>query len=415
MVKEVKRLFSLQNKGNSEFVLYLILILFFLEPISIFFNEVLSISYRIKAVYKIILLIVLLIVSLKYSRNIWRFRLGISLAICFIIGQLALPSHISIFGSNFYNELISGDLYIAIKFLFIIFFVAAYEVIPNNTLITRKVVNFFGWFMVFNTLAIFLGVVTKWECLRTYPFSERFGFIGIIELAGESIHFYTLAITLAYIKYIKTKKNGWIVILLSIVGLFLGKKAIVLFIFLLLIIYLIYFKRKFILATIFAITALGVIYFKIIFESIFLKLFPFWNRLYEDKGIVTVIFSLRDYLLNSALDYINENWNALNFLFGGIDYFNYRSEFGFFDLFLAFGLIGFSIYLIYLYRYIFLNQTLIVKVVFIIILLIDAVSGGLIINVFPSILLYLIAKYFKESLFNDEQNKNILNSNSSSR
>jgi hypothetical protein len=80
---------------------------------------------------------------------------------------------------------------------------------------------------------------------------------------------------------------------------------------------------------------------------------PFWKYVYKEYGLVSTIFSLRDNLLINALNYIEKYWSCLNYLFGGIDYSNIRSEFGVFDLFLAFGVLGLVLYSYFLNAFFF--------------------------------------------------------------
>ena len=264
--------------------------------------------------------------------------------------------------------------------------------------------------MIINTIFIITGIFTDWNFLKTYPSSSRFGATGLIAMAGESIHIYTVVISLIYVNFIYTHKGTLVLGFFIIGGLLLGKKAIFLFLFLLSIIHLIYTKRKFLLSITLTLIIAVLLFFHNQIVNIFLKIFPFWEAQYKNEGVVSVIFSRRDYLFKGALDYICENWNFLNYLFGGIDYFNYRSEFGFFDLFLAFGIIGFGVYSLFLIKYVFQRQTILIKLVLVNILFIDAVSGGLIINVLPAILLLLTAKYFRDN-FKSNAEQNISHSN----
>lgn len=415
MVKKlIKRHLEVFNNSIERLVFCLFIILFCLEPITIILNEVLNYGLRVKFIYKGILLIVIVVISLIYCKSLWKFLLVIGLIICFIIGQLTLPATFSVFQGDFLNELILGDIYIVAKFVYILVFVAAYETIPNTKNLTDKIIDMFYWFMLINTLVIITGLLANLECFRAYPFSKRFGFIGFIELAGESIHYYTLAISIAYLKYLENKKHSLLLFLLIISGILIGKKAIFIFLLLLLLIHFYYLKKRNLVIMCLGILSILIAFFQFFFETIFLKIFPFWNNLYEEKGLLSVIFSNRNHLFNSTIVYLDNNWRILNYLFGGSDFENYRSEFGFFDLFLAFGITGFIIYISYLYKYILINQESLVKAILISILFIEAISGGLLINVVPSILLFLTAKYFRDN-FNKNAEKNISNSNSTSR
>jgi hypothetical protein len=122
---------------------------------------------------------------------------------------------------------------------------------------------------------------------------------------------------------------------------------------------------------------------------------PFWKYVYKEYGLVSTIFSLRDNLLINALNYIEKYWSCLNYLFGGIDYSNIRSEFGVFDLFLAFGVLGLVLYSYFLNAFFFKGQEKIVLYLMFSLLIIEALSGGLFTNILPMILFYFTSQYLK--------------------
>lgn len=376
-------------------ILYgIFLVLFLLEPlVKIFYDP--NSNFRIKAVFKFILLLILLayMIFLKVKREIFLFIT--ILVISFLLGQYILVEKYSIFGGDFIGEVKRGDVYIFVKYIYILFFVGVYERITKNENLTERLVNLFNGFMIINTVFIIVGLFTKLELLKSYPYTPRFGYQGLIELAGESIHLYTIAISLAYIKYVKTKK--YILLLLFIVGgILLGKKAIFIYLALLLLIHLIHLKKKKIVFGIGVLGMLGLIFHNYIIE-VYLNLFPFWQNLYKSKGLVTVIFSKRNILFEQSISYIQANWHPLNYFFGGIDFAMFRSEFGFFDLFLALGIIGFALYLCFIYKYFLSKQSRLVKAILIVIFITEAFSGGLMINLIPMIFLYLTAKYLEKN------------------
>lgn len=371
-------------------ILYgLFLLIFLLEPIVNIFPAFTS-HLRAKAIVKLLLLVMLFSCALTLKINRKALIMLFCLILSFVIGQYLLPKSYSIFQNDLIEEIKSGDIYIMVKYLYIIFFVAIYEKIIFNDHLTDRLLNLFNKFMIINTVFIGIGLITHWELLRTYPYSERFGYQGIMELAGESIHLYTIAITLAYINYIKTTKWATLIILI-IGGVLLGKKAIFIYLVLLFLVHLFYIKKKKTLYVIGFLITCSIIFYRYI-AVIFIKIFPFWQSLYDTEGLTAVIFSARNLLFERSLDYIHDNWVFLNYIFGGMNFSEYRSEFGFFDLFLAVGLLGTIIYICFIYKYLISKQSYLVKAIFIIIFIVDGFSGGLIINVMPMIFLYLVAK-----------------------
>ena len=390
------------------------LILFLLEPLAKIFNDPIS-NHRVKAVVKVTLLFILLCGTLLFKIKKEVLLYSLTLIFFFLIGQYTLVEEYSVFGDNLIEEIKRGDIYIVIKYLYIIIFVAVYEKIIGNKTLTERLVNLFNGFMIINTIFIMIGIITNWELFKSYPNTTRFGYHGLIELVGESIHLYCIAIALAYVNYLKNKKVTML-LLFILGGILLGKKAIFLYLFLLTFLHLIYHKNIKILYGLSGLTVLFLVFHKLIIEAL-LKVFPFWQNLYYEKGLLTVILSKRDILFEQSINYIQTHWCPLNYFFGGIDFNNYRSEFGFFDLFLAFGLLGFILYLWFIYKYFFIKQRILVKTIFLAIFIIEVFSGGLIINVIPMIFLYLVAKYMEENYTttNNEKFKNIPNSHCAPR
>lgn len=386
----------LENKKRllHLFLYRVFLVLFFLEPLVKFFHDA-HLNFRIKAIIKLLLLAVLVgyIIFLKIKKDI--LFVILSLILSFLIGQYSLNNQYSIFESDIIEEIKNGDIYIFVKYMFILFFVGVYEKITENENLTERLINLFNGFMVINTIFIGIGLVTNFELFKSYPYTSRFGYQGLIQLAGESIHLYIIAISLAYIKYVKTNKYG--LLLLFIFGsILLGKKAILFYLFLLLLIHLVHHKKYLILSAIGSLSILVIALYDFVIE-LFLKVFPFWRYYYETEGVMTVIFSKRNILFENSVEYIQTNWNFINYIFGGIDFSSFRSEFGFFDLFLAIGTFGIIIYILFIYKYFLATQSSLVKTVFILIFATEALSGGLIINIIPMIFLYLSAKYLKNT------------------
>lgn len=370
------------------------LVLFLLEPIvKIFYDP--SSTFRSKAIIKLVLLGILVgyTVFLKIKKEVLFYIIALSLF--FLVGQYMLTEKHSIFGGHILDEIKTGDIYIFVKYLFILFFVGVYEKIENNENLTDRLVRLFNGFMIINTIFVIIGLITKFELLKSYPYTPRFGYQGLIGLAGESIHLYTIAISLAYIKFVKTKEYRLLVFFI-LGGILLGKKAVFIYLFILFLAHLVYLKKTKILYGISILGVLTIVFFNQIIK-LYLKLFPFWQSIYEKDGLATVIFSKRDILFEQSIEYIQTNWHPLNYLFGGIDFAIFRSEFGFFDLFLAVGILGFAVYFWFVYKYFLSKQSKLVTMVFIAIFITEAFSGGLIINIMPMIFLYLIAKYLEKN------------------
>lgn len=100
-------------------------VLFLLEPLAKFMYDPSS-TLRLKAGAKLVLLAILVgyTVFLKIKKEVLYYIIALSM--CFLLGQLLLTEKHSIFGGDFMGEVQSGDIYIFIKYIFILFFVGVY-------------------------------------------------------------------------------------------------------------------------------------------------------------------------------------------------------------------------------------------------------------------------------------------------
>ncbi|AXT18574.1 hypothetical protein D7030_06980 [Flavobacteriaceae bacterium AU392] len=400
-----------ENWFSRTFIIFFILFFLFQPLYKIEFLQFSEL--RIRAVLKIVFLFFLLVSIILLGAKKQVVFLGLGMFLCFIFGQLFLNDKFTIFNKNiFLEELVAGDIYIGIKYLFIFVVVAVVEKIKHKEKLVKNIIDVFNKIIIINTIFIIVGLLFSIDDFRSYPQSSlRFGNQGLLDLAGESLFVYIIAVIINYFRYIKTKNV--IMLIVSIMGaVLLGKKAVFLFLSILLLIHLWYLNKKTILNVILLLSSVF-IFFADSLMKLVASVSPFWKIIYERYGLVSTIFSRRDVLLMDVLDYIGEHWYYLNYLFGGIDYFNKRSEFGFFDLFLAFGIIGFLIYVIFLKQYFLKDQEKVVVYLILALLFVEALSGGLFINVVPMVLFYLMAQYLKNNNINEA--KNIFNSNSSSR
>jgi len=381
------------NYKISHNVLYGVFIFLLLLEVVVQVFDYSDYNFRIKAISKGLLIITVFTFSFFYSYRKDILIKAFLLIIIFFIGQFFLTNKHLVFNQSLWFEITKGDIYILFKYTFILFFVAFFERIPNCQDLIERLIRLFYFFMIVNTVFIIMGPLLNFEFLKSYPFSERFGFQGLIQLVGESVHLYIIIISLQYLVSLKTKKYGLFFFFL-LGGIMLGKKAMLLYVFLLFIVHLVHHRRYFVLSIIGGVSVLSIIFYDFMID-VFLEIFPFWSDLYKSEGIITVIFSTRDILFQQSIEYIQTNWSLLNYFFGGVDFLNFRSEFGFFDLFLTLGVLGTIVYLWFIYEILFKKQRAITISLISIILIIEFVSGGLFINVLPMLFLYLMAKYLK--------------------
>lgn len=155
------------------------------------------------------------------------------------------------------------------------------------------------------------------------------------------------------------KKYDRIVFLKLVIVIFgsflIGTKRIYLFVPILIIYYLFFlggYKKKITYQFGIPIFAGTFLLFLLIKRDI-QRTFDVLYSIYDTKGFLSSLTSYRSDLLTEIYTTtIVNDWTFLNFLFGGLDFRILRTEMGFVDLFLFFGLIGFLIYL-YFYRILF--------------------------------------------------------------
>jgi hypothetical protein len=134
------------------------------------------------------------------------------------------------------------------------------------------------------------------------------------------------------------------------------------------------------------------------------NLFPFWDKLQEEYGLLTLLLSKRDILLNHAIGYVNENWTIINYLIGGPYYSKnfILSQMDGPDLFLFFGLLGTIIYGIICYN-IFFKKNKIINGLTIIIIICGMLAGALLMSPVSMIFLFLVTF----TLYNTEKQINL--------
>lgn len=379
---------------NFELIFLVIFSLLFAIQPFIKYCSLYGCSVRLGATLKMALFIVIILGSFFVGLNKKTNIIVILLLFSFLIGQLFLPDKYSVFGETFFEECIKGDVYVTFKYLFIVFFIGFFEKLKSKEKLIKKLLGLFKTIINVNTIFVFTGVIFSISFFQSYTKSpDRFGSQGLLALVGESLYIYLIAIALSYDYYLKSK-NPLQLFFLIIGSVFLGKKAIFIFLFLLLLIHFWKIKQK-ILLRVTIITSFLFLFFSKKIVLLLIKIFPFWETVYNKHGLMYLIFSSRDVLFYRCIDFIKEQWTIVNYLFGGGDFFNTRSEFGFFDIFLNFGIIGFIIYFLFIKHYFLEKQNRCYLFILISILIVEFFSGGMFVNILPMILFYFLAKFFQ--------------------
>jgi hypothetical protein len=249
-----------------------------------------------------------------------------------------------------------------------------------------------------NLLFMIIGMVFDINIFKSYPNSERFGFNGLIPEPGISSYFYILLAIVFYIKFIYEKSTSVDLILMLSAILLLGTKSGILFIFILLLVHVLNLFKNSISRIIFLVPLITLFFFlkdKII--SIAINSYSFGPSIYNKYGLITFITSKRDLLLKEAIIYIQDHWNILNYIVGGVNLRLYRVEFEFVDIFLFSGITGLTIYFLFI-KNIFFNkkQYWVYNILLLSVLLISSLGGNLFLSVTNSFFFSIVFLYLKD-------------------
>ncbi|OIQ23503.1 MAG: hypothetical protein BM549_02760 [Lacinutrix sp. MedPE-SW] len=199
---------------------------------------------------------------------------------------------------------------------------------------------------VISSILIFIGLITKIELFRSYSFSNRFGYNGIFLKTSEASYFYICLLLLCL--YLFNNKYKLLFIISTLLSsLLVGTKVVWLSIFLIILIYS--FKKYKKTTAIFLLIPITVYFnFRQKIDSYLIELWPRGEILYNENGIITILTSTRDILLERTILFSKENWSFINYLFGGNKYWLHKVEFEFIDLFFLFGIFGIIIFYLFL-------------------------------------------------------------------
>lgn len=323
--------------------------------------------------------------------------------IIFFIGQVNYFLIDDFTLSSFFQNLFRLNTYL---YLFLIIIVVedynTNGIIINNIRFVKKIGRI-------NIPFVIIGLLFQVELFRSYAYSERFGSMGVLPSPGAASFFYIFLISILYIDYFKSRNEIKIpieLIVQLIIAFMLGTKVVIFFIIVLSFFHLCFLIKKakirnrFRIAFIFTFCLLFYIREKI--EMLIMGFFSFSKEIYNEHGILTILFSTRDLFLFKSINYLQEKANIIVYLFGGINRKELNVEFEFYKMFLFLGLLGLVVYIHFLKKYFFLkNNNEIKKYIFIAIVLSAFLAGGLFYSVVSSFLFFIVLKY-TEIMFNQE-------------
>lgn len=259
------------------------------------------------------------------------------LAIIFCIGQIFLAN-------GFNQEMVVSFS----KLLFPIFLFIYFNHYPIGENERKSLFQVFEALLILNGVFIFVGFIWEIPMFRSY-FGERFGYNGLFITSATSSYVYAIAIFYFLLKLKKDFLKSWKTYFVIVCALFTGTKILYIALVASLFIYVIYFvkfskrQRKLVFFGIMA-TCAAMVY-------LFFFQFGIFNQIRQNEGLLSAILSFRDDLfIEQTLPFIRENWSWANYLFGGISELSVRSQMGFIDVFVFWGILGGLYYLYTFYK-----------------------------------------------------------------
>lgn len=313
------------NFFRTNFCLIVILLLLFVGDTltKIYIDDNLKISWIIKASISLIL-----VLNLFYSNK----NLFLIISILFLIVLVGMVFNFQqdlIAKISLFFEYVSGILF----FQFLI-------VNQKKVLLSKLILIIFSIYVITILTASLLGI----SYLTTYKFG-RFGYMPLFSSQNEFSFIMITIVVYFYKSWIKRKSMLYLLLFtLSVfASLLIGTKVIYLFIFIFFNYLLIkYFKlRK--SAAIYVLILLLIFLFK---ENLILFLnrnFEVLVEVYQEKGILDAISSLRLSYLKDRLICQNSTLEPVNIIFGGLN-IGCLTEMSLFDVLLFFGVLGVCFY-----------------------------------------------------------------------
>jgi len=249
-----------------------------------------------------------------------------------------------------------------------------------------------------NSLCIIAGLVFSVTFFHTYG-GSRFGYNGFLVSSATSTYFYFFILFHYFITYKHKLFNRIerIVVIASLV--IVGTKSIYLLLLILAVLFFIYHihsRWKLYMISFLSLLILGFLYF------IFFK-YDVFESIIKEKGVLASITSLRsEIIFEQMIPFIENNWDIMNYVVGGINNISTRPQMAFIDLFYFFGILGGIIYLkLYWNSFFNFRTNLTEKIFFALLFAICFISGNFFINATTVIYMLIIRESIK-------LNKNLL-------
>ncbi|WP_046755334.1 hypothetical protein [Kordia jejudonensis] len=336
----------------------------------------LQLNYYPSTIVKALLICFTLFFFLKLGdKKAWTYVVAI--LVIFLLGLVFDPERQLSLGY------INGKFYYFIRHLYFFLLIPILANLSQET--WKKIIKILIIFAKVNAIFIVLGLLFDINVFKSYPYTNRFGFNGLLPIQGAGTFYYIFVISIVYYKGFTEYRNFKKInrstlldfIILVVAALLLGTKGAYLFLFLLLLadVFFRQERKRLVYFTVGSLTLLFVFFSEKIAINM-LKLMDLSTTIYTDNGLITVLLSYRDLLFISAMEYIEINWNAINYLIGGTNFTILKVEIELVDIFLFFGVVGIIIYLFFVKSYLFSKKEAILNIILILIFFIGNFSGN---------------------------------------
>ncbi len=297
---------------------------------------------------------------------------------CFLIGQYWLSSQ------QFVDFSWQTSCKIFFKWIFGFLAMGAFSLVKQQYFSLFE--KCFRWILnsiYINVWAIFIGFVFDIEFFKSYPYTPRFGYNGFILVTTITM----VSLGIYYHQYVTKQQYAFRLLVTLIATLLIGKKMMILYVALIVIHYLYISYRKFFYMVALLGSLLGG-YILYDFQNI-ITYFPFWKDIYDEKGLLSTLTSLRTDLLAEALVFVKQYWSVFTLFSGSLFFPVLSTEFGIVDIFFFFGLTGVVVFFLFIKKILLLKQQPAYNYIIIILLVADALSGTVLNTVSAMLLIAL--------------------------
>jgi len=350
-----------KSKNYIYKIIIIILLLTFFSDIVTSFLEFYNFEfYRVSAIFRFLAELFFIFLMSKSKKGIRLLFYILILLLFYVVGALNSKLIIDNYNLNIFQNLIILNKYF---YLFISWFVISkyFEILKYK----RQIFKVYELIIIIVCVSIIIGFIFKIELFSTYSIDYRSGYRGIFPGVGYVSYFIIIALNYYLNKIFNDNSNKldiFLSILVIIAGFLTGIRVCWIFIPMILAGYVILHFRRFLelFKKNYLITFSIII---IILISIFLlreNLYSFINVSKEyflvqyntsaSRNFISFALSLRDVRAVNFLNYIKDNWNIVNYLFGGFNSWNYLVEIDPLDVFALFGLAGFFLYYYIFYK-----------------------------------------------------------------